>query len=459
MFRKRAFLAMLGLALAIAASAARKPGDPLKPGFNLFSKQDDVQIGQENSKQVLQQYDVVKNQFLQDYVKKIGQKLASAPEAKSSGFEFTFTVLNVDQVNAFALPGGPMFIYTGLLKATDNEAQLAGVMGHEMSHVILRHGTHEATKANGISLLAGGMGAMLGGSGSLAGKLAQAGLGLGANSVILKFSRDAESEADALGSHLMAESGYDPVQMARFFQKLASSGGQQLQILSDHPNPGNREVAIQAEMKALPQRQYGYDTGQFARVKKEVAALPAPAKKTQSATVAPGASVPAPGGSSGGSSSDWQSYRGQGFALNYPRGWQAFGEDKTGVTLAPRDGVVSQGGATQIGFGAVIGQMAVQKGRSDLRNATEDLIRKLQSTNSQMSVVSGPQSTTLPAGFQGLHTTMLSSSAFGGNEVDTVVTVLKQGQLWYVVFIAPEEDQPRVEATFRQMLGSVRYGQ
>src|SRR5262245_6868438 len=206
MFRKRAFLAMLGLALAIAASAARKPGDPLKPGFNLFSKQDDVQIGQENAKQVLSQYDVVKSQFLQDYVQKMGRKLAAAPEAKASGFNFTFTVLNVDQVNAFALPGGPMFIYTGLLKSVDNEAQLAGVMGHEMSHVILRHGTHEATKANGISLLAGGLGAIVGGD-SLAGKLAQAGLGLGANSVILKFSRDAETEADALGSHLMAESG------------------------------------------------------------------------------------------------------------------------------------------------------------------------------------------------------------------------------------------------------------
>src|SRR5215470_2097337 len=116
MFRKRAFLAMLGLALAIAASAARKPGDPLKPGFNLFSKQDDVQIGQENSKQVVQQYEVARNQFLQDYVQKLGQKLAAAPEAQASGFKFAFTVLNVNQVNAFALPGGPMFIYTGLLK-------------------------------------------------------------------------------------------------------------------------------------------------------------------------------------------------------------------------------------------------------------------------------------------------------------------------------------------------------
>src|SRR5215471_21823724 len=171
----RTRLTVAVLALAAAVWAARKPGAPLKPGFNLFNKQDDVQIGQENAKQVLQQYEVVKNQVIQDYVKKIGQKLASAPEAKASGFDFTFTVLNVDQVNAFALPGGPRFIYTGLLKATENEAQLAGVMGHEMSHVILRHGTHEATKANGIAMLAGGLGSLLGG-----GKITQSILGMGA---------------------------------------------------------------------------------------------------------------------------------------------------------------------------------------------------------------------------------------------------------------------------------------
>src|SRR5882672_11638633 len=124
----RRVCALTVLVASGAAWAARKPGDPLKPGFNLFSKQDDIQVGQENSKQVLQQYEVVKNPFVQDYVQKMGQKLASAPEAKASGFTFTFTVLNVDQVNAFALPGGPMFIYTGLLKAIDNEAQLAAVM-------------------------------------------------------------------------------------------------------------------------------------------------------------------------------------------------------------------------------------------------------------------------------------------------------------------------------------------
>src|SRR5260370_20026495 len=132
-----------------------------------------------------------------------------------------------------------------------------------MSHVILRHGTHEATKANGIQLALGGLTGLLGGSESTAGKLAQAGLGFGANSVILKFSRDAESEADALGSHLMSEAGYDPVQMAKFFEKLARGGSQGPQFLSDHPNPGNREAAIQAEIRTIPQRTYGYQTGDF----------------------------------------------------------------------------------------------------------------------------------------------------------------------------------------------------
>jgi len=454
MFSRRWCAGFAIVGVCTVAWAARKPGDPLKPGFNLFSKQDDIQVGQENAKQVLQQYEVVKNPFVQDYVQKMGQKLASAPEAKASGFNFTFTVLNVDQVNAFALPGGPMFIYTGLLKVVDNEAQLAGVMGHEMSHVILRHGTHEATKANAISLVAGGLGAIVGGGESTAGKLAQAGLGLAGNSFILKFSRDAETEADALGSHLMSESGYDPIQMAKFFEKLNASGGQQLQILSDHPNPGNREAAIAAEMRTLPGRQYGADTGLFPRVKKEVAALPPPTKK-------PGASAPAPGGSvppaGAPSSDDMQTYSGQSFAIQYPQGWQVFGEaHATGVTLAPRDGVVSQNGNSQVGFGAVIGQFTPQSGRADLRSATSDLIKRLQNENAEITVSGERQSTTV-AGLPAMTTTMRSSSPFGGVEIDTLVTVLRGQKLWYAVFVAPEKDQPRVASTFKQMVDSVSW--
>jgi predicted Zn-dependent protease len=207
-------------ALIVSPTYARKPGEPLKPGFNLFSKQQDVQLGQEAAQEVLQKSQVVHDQVIQDYVNRIGQRLAEQPEARDSGFKFQFTVLNDTQVNAFALPGGPMFIYTGLLKTVDNEGELAGVMAHEMSHVILRHGTHEASKQQFIALPAALAGEIAGAGGGILGRLAQLGIGLGANSVLLKFSRSAESEADALGSHLMAEAGYDPIEMAHLFQKL-----------------------------------------------------------------------------------------------------------------------------------------------------------------------------------------------------------------------------------------------
>jgi Zn-dependent protease with chaperone function len=441
MFLRWLTVGVLAVGLEGGAWAARKPGDPLKPGFNLFTKADDIQVGQANSKQVLEQYEVVKNPFIQEYVQRIGQKLAAAPEAKQSGFQFTFTVLNVDEINAFALPGGPMFIYTGLLKAVDNEAQLAGVMGHEMSHVVLRHGTHEATKANGVQILAGGLASLLGG-----GRLVEAGLGLTASSFVLKFSRDAESEADALGSHLMAESGYDPVQMARFFEKLGSSGQRMPQILSDHPNPGNREAAIRAEMRTLPARKYGFESGEFARMKKEVAALRPPVKKRAEDAIGPGSGVPA-----SPAPSDWQQYRGKGFALSYPPGWQAFGESGE-ITFAPKDGLVTQGGKTQIGFGAIAGIFAPQKGRGDLRSASGDLVAKLKRENPGMTESSAAKEMRA-----GLVTVLKENSPFGGDEVDTVYTVVRPEGLFYLIWITPARDYERVQGSFEKMTSSIQF--
>jgi beta-barrel assembly-enhancing protease len=252
-----------------------------QPGFNLFSKQQDVQLGQEAAAQVRKQMTVIKDPVLTNYVNAVGKRLANTPEAQQSGFSFTFEVVADPSINAFALPGGPMFINTGLLKAVDNEAQLAGVMGHEMSHVILRHGTNQASKQNLIELPA--VLASSAAGGSMAGKLAQLGIGLGANSVLLKFSRSAETQADLTGSHIMAEAGYNPMEMARFFEKLSAQGGAGApQFMSDHPNPGNRERAIEEEAASLPHRNYGYETGQFQRMKQVVAAIHEPAPKRQS---------------------------------------------------------------------------------------------------------------------------------------------------------------------------------
>jgi len=255
-----------------------------EPGFNLFSKEQDMQLGDEAAAQVRKQMTVIHDPVLTDYVNKVGKRLAETQEAKGSGFPFTFEVVADPSINAFALPGGHMFIHTGLLKAVDNEAQLAGVMGHEMSHVILRHGTSEATKAKMIELPAA-LAEQMAGKDSMMGKLAQMGIGLGANSMLLKFSRSAESQADLTGSHLMAESGYNPVEMAHFFTKLSTpSGGlpgSVTEFLSDHPNPPNREKAIAQEARLLPTKEYGYETGEFREMKSIVANIHEPAPKPQ----------------------------------------------------------------------------------------------------------------------------------------------------------------------------------
>jgi predicted Zn-dependent protease len=293
MGRKIAFT----LILLAACAGAQKPRT-LKPGFNLFTRDQDVQLGKEAAAQIEKQVTLANNAELDGYVRRIGEKLAATPEA--GGFPYTFRVVNDKSINAFALPGGPAFVNSGLLAAAANEAQVAGVLAHEISHVALRHGTNQASKANLIELPAALAAGMLGGgsgSGTMLSKLAEFGIGLGANSVLLKFSRDAERDADLLGTRIMARVGYDPIEMARFFEKLEAEGGVRgPQFLSDHPNPGNRVKAVQAEIALLPRRTYTTGNArEFARMQKIAAALPPPPerRKPVAEDAAPNASAPA----------------------------------------------------------------------------------------------------------------------------------------------------------------------
>jgi len=246
-----------------------------KPGFNLFSKEQDVQLGKESAGQIEKQVEIVDNKELTDYIAKIGNKLAAQPQADK--YPYTFKVVNDKSINAFALPGGPAFVHTGLIAAADNEAQIAGVLAHEITHVALRHGTNQVSKANLIQLPALLAAQKMGGG--ILGQLGQLGIGLGANSLLLKFSRTAETQADLLGVQIAAQAGYNPLEMARFFEKLEAAGGKQgPQFLSDHPNPGNRMKAIQDLIKQMPQRSYTPESGRLARMKALVAGMPAPKK-------------------------------------------------------------------------------------------------------------------------------------------------------------------------------------
>lgn len=447
MLPRKALSAALVVLLAAGAAFARDPGEEIKPGWNLFSKEQDVQLGREAAQQVLQQYQPVRNEFLQSFVDRIGERLASTPSARQSGFPFDFTLLNDKSVNAFALPGGPMFVFTGLVAEADNEGQLAGVMAHEMAHVILRHGTNQASKANLIQLPAMLAGAAIG-SGSMLGQLAQLGIGLGANSVLLKFSRSAEDQADALGARLMSEAGYNPIEMARFFEKLEAAGGSRgPQFLSSHPNPGNRVKAVEAEIRALPKREYGFSTGQFQRAKTELGSLPAPPRSNADrSAVQPPTSQP---------SGQWQQLRGQTFTVSYPSNWETFGGGDS-VTIAPREGIVQgNGGATSIGYGAILSYY-VPSQRSNLQQATAELIGRLRQQNPTMEVSRNARRVRV-GGAEGLITMLRSASPYGGAETDGLLTVARPEGLFYMVFIAPERQFGSLQSAFNQMVNSIRF--
>ena len=444
--------AFLVLSLLGPGCATRQPGDPIRPGYNVYSPEQDVQLGREAAAEIRKQVDVVDNPRLQNYVKSLGQKLAATSSAGEYPYEFT--VINDDSINAFALPGGPIFVHSGLIEQADNEGQVAGVLAHEISHVALRHGTSQASKANMIQLPAVLAGAAIGDQ-SIWAQMAQLGLGLGVNSLIMKYSRGAENEADALGTRILAEAGYNTVEMATFFEKLEAEGGARPPtFLSSHPSPGNRVQNVQAEMATLPQRQYNAaNDQQFNDAKRVVAQLPEPKRPPQPQVA--NANQPPP---SGAVSSSFQALRTSRYAVAYPSGWKTYGDQRTAeVTIAPSQGLVrTNSGGVAIGYGVVLSYYQPQS--RNLEGATRELIGQLQSLDRNLRV-SGQQRRTRVGGSNGIVTTLSGASPYGGTETDVILTVARPEGLFYMIFVAPSRDFSQLEGAFQKMVDSIQFGQ
>ncbi len=449
--------AMLLLCWQAEALAQRAP----KPGFNLFTKQQDIQIGKEGAAEIEKQVKLLNNREVNEYIQRIGRRLAATPEADD--YPYTFKVVHDDSINAFALPGGPTYVHTGLILAADNEAQLAGVIGHEIAHVALRHGTNQASKANLLQLGAILGGSMIGG-GSITGQLAQLGIGFGANSVLLKFSRSAERDADILGARMMAQAGYNPIEAARFFEKLEAQTGKRsgiAEFFSSHPNPGNRMQRIQEEIRYLPKRRYDADTGQLPRIQSILKGIKPPEQppKTPPAPPAtpPEVTRPAPPATGPGG---WREFRGREFALSHPGDWNAYpARDGLSVTIAPPGGLVQTGRGTMTGQGIVSGFFSTPSRQGiDLKRETESLIRQLQQSNPSMKASSRQPRSLRVDGQPALLTTLYSDSPFPGEtEIDLLLTVARPGGLHYVVFVAPQQQFRQIQPTFETILQTIRF--
>ena len=211
---------------------------------NKYKVEDDVKAGREAAREVSEQLPMLRDDGVDDYVERVGQRLVQniPNEFRHPQFRYTFDVVNVSDLNAFALPGGPMYINRGMLEAARNEGEVAGVLAHEISHVALRHGTAQAGKATPYqvgSILGQIAGAILGG---VAGQVISLGSQVIPGTMFLKYGREYERQADTLGAQIMARAGYDPRDMANMFQTIQAKGGGSggPEWLSSHPNPGNR---------------------------------------------------------------------------------------------------------------------------------------------------------------------------------------------------------------------------
>jgi predicted Zn-dependent protease len=201
--------------------------------FNLISIDEEWQLGQQLSQDIAKQVRLNDDPTVNAYVRGVGQKLVAQAPAPFNGLPWQFHVVNDPAINAFAIPGGHVYVNTGLIANADNAAELAGVMAHEINHVVARHSTEQLSRQYGLSILAGVA------LGQNPGQLAQIAAQLAAGGALARFSREAEREADELGIQAMAAAGYNPIGMATMFEELLehqqSSPGRVEQFFSTHP--------------------------------------------------------------------------------------------------------------------------------------------------------------------------------------------------------------------------------
>jgi len=364
-------------------------------------------------------------------------------------------------VNAFALPGGFIFVNAGTIAAAKNEGELAGVMSHEISHVALRHGTNQATKAYiakaGLSVLSG----LAGGSSTDLGQVIGAIGGVGANALFLKFGRTAETQADIEGARIMAESGYDPRDMASFFKTLQEKGGQRVpEFLSDHPDPGNRYESVVSAIPSLPVSQNPvHDTNEFEQVKARLtggaAALASSADPRRVGPPDPNDNKPATRPDPPSSSyAEFRSRDGS-FTFEYPDNWDGLTADEVNMIFAPKGAYGKMEESVVVTHGVFIGALSPKGG--NLESATAAFVQEQVKSNPDFKIQREPQRYNF-GGREGIATIVAGPSPVTGIiEIDVIYTTMtSDGRLFYFITIAPEDEYERYKPTFEHLINSIR---
>jgi predicted Zn-dependent protease len=406
---------------------------------------------------------------VQSYVERVGMRLVESipSEFQHREFQYYFKVVNARDINAFALPGGPMYVNRGMIEAAKTEGEMAGVMAHEISHVALRHGTAQATKGQKYGLLAGiaGIaGTILTGNEGV-GQLASAPFAV----YLLKFSREYETEADVLGAQIMARAGYDPRDLANMFQTIQQQGGSSGPgFLSDHPSPNDRYARINREAEMLRVQGSSRDSREFASIQNKLRGYgraPSMQEIAQSGQRYPNgentgnepANYPSnrPAGRVEYPSSRYQNYQifNGGVDVSVPSNWRQINQGNS-VWFVPEGGYGSYNGQPVFTHGASFG--VAQGNNRNLQRDTEALINSLGQGNNELRMNGGYQRTTLDGRTALLSTLSNVNEATGRSEnVRLITTQLRNGQLFYMVAVAPQGER-NFEGAFNTVFRSIR---
>ncbi|MFN0139671.1 MAG: M48 family metalloprotease [Pyrinomonadaceae bacterium] len=441
--------------LPIAATAQTQ----IKAPKNKYKVQEDVKIGNQYSAQIDKQFPIITDADAANYIQRVGSRLVAAipPEFQHPEFNYRFKWVNASDINAFALPGVPMYINRGLMEAARNEGELAGVMAHEISHGALRHATAQATKQGSAKNTLGTIGLILGGA-ILGGQTgAQLGM-LGAQAWQTKYSREYESQSDILGARIMAAAGYDPRDLANMFQTIAKQGGGRgPEWLSSHPDPGNRFDKINKEATLLRVSPNPIKmTRDFERIQAKFRAMPKAKTmaEIEKDSKSSGGTNPTAGGKYSQNvpapSGRYRAVNGGAVRFNVPDNWKDFpsGSD---IMFAPEGAYGDEG----ITHGAMVG---TYPGQGDLAQDTQDYVKGILDGNKYLQQRSQASRTTISGRSAYVVTLAGRSPVTNRTEVVTVYTMqLRNGQMIYFDMVVPENDSYSYSNTFRAILNSVRF--
>jgi hypothetical protein len=473
-FHRAALAAVAAMAVASASAQTRITADK-----NKYTPAQDVQVGQQAADEVRRELPLLNDGRIDEYVAGIGRNLVRAipPEFQHREFRYTFEVVNQKEINAFALPGGPMFLNRGMIEAAKAEGEVAGVMAHELSHVALRHGTAQATKGEKfqIGAIAGQiLGAVVGGP---AGSVIAQGSSFGLGAYFLKYGREYERQADMLGAQIMARAGYDPRRMADMFRTIEAQGGSQgPEWLSSHPNPGNRYEAIQREAATLRVEGTPRTENEFPAIQSRLRGMgPAYTAEQIARAKQSGRRLPSVNtGSSGNRRSDAPPARasnvsveppsgsyeqlsvGNFMRLSMPTNWRRVG-DATGVTFAP-EGAFYRSGNGQTGFTHGIQLGTIPDHAHNPQAAMEELVDGLMRSNPQIRRDSNGLTREVVSGRQALSTSLRNVSEVTGQpEVVNITTVpLDDENLLYIIAVTPRDELNVYSPAFRRVKQSVQ---